>query len=139
MFYTFSSFTSTNAKMYHRIYFNIYILLIILFQTLFENETDKCNAHTIIMIVWLCFTLFIRPYRCSSSNFLYSISQVAVVMQVIFISMKISGFEQSIFVDKHFFELTTILNSFIWFLIFTAVLMIYLIRVKWPVNKEQIL
>mmetsp|Transcript_97756 Transcript_97756/g.134482 ORF Transcript_97756/g.134482 Transcript_97756/m.134482 type:complete len:235 (-) Transcript_97756:819-1523(-) len=31
MFYTFSSFTSTKSKMYHRIYFNLYILVIVLF------------------------------------------------------------------------------------------------------------
>lgn len=139
MFYTFSSFTSTKSKMYHRIYFNLYILVIILFQSLFRDESTKCSWHTALVISWLVFSMFVRPYRCASSNFLYAITQCAVVMQVIFISMKVAKFEQSIFVDKHFFELTTILNSFIWFLIFTAVLMIYLIRIKWPVNKDQIL
>jgi hypothetical protein len=57
---------------------------------------------------------------------------------MIFMYAKVSGYKQSIFVDKYFWTLSLLLNGFTWFLVFTAVVFTITSRAKWPITAEDV-
>lgn len=52
--------------------------------------------------------------------------------------MKVQGYKQSIFIDKFFFILTLITNSFFWFLILCLLLFVAIRGERWVVDREVV-
>lgn len=93
-------------------------------------------------MVLICFFTFhvvtLRPYRCFTSNIIYALAMIGLCIQMIFMYAKVSGYKQSIFVDKYFWTLNLMLNGFTWFLVFTAILFTITSRSKWPIDAEEV-
>lgn len=63
---------------------------------------------------------------------------VALTQQLVFISMKVSEYEQPIFIDKYFFFLTAVLNGLFVFIILLFLMFLCIVQVKWPVDKKTV-
>lgn len=93
------------------------------------------------MVIVCLFTVHIitlRPYRSFTTNIIYSLSMIGLAVQMIFMFAKVSGYRQSIFVDKYFWTLSLLLNGFTWFLVFTALVFTITSRSKWPITAEEV-
>jgi hypothetical protein len=69
-FFLFSSFKSDFFKMYHRVIYNMFQLLLVVFHAVLPQGTAKIG---LIMAFFALFTGYImatRPYRCQWSNLL---------------------------------------------------------------------
>ena len=53
--------------------------------------------------------------------------------------MKVQGYKQSIFIDKYFYLLTIFLSGFIWFLVACWIVLIFISRQKWSLDKAHVL
>ena len=127
--------------MYHRIIFNLFATAIV-----FINSSQFEDASHAIQIAFHCtlviaFTVFItmsRPYRSMTTNIVYIIAMVAVTQQLVFISMKVSDYQQPIFIDKYFFFLTAVLNGLFVFLMMLFIMFLIIVQVKWPVDRKVV-
>ena len=79
-----------------------------------------------------------RPYRSFSTNILYTIAMTGLTQQLIFVAMKVSDYQQPIFIDKYFFFLTAVLNGLFLFIIALFVMFLLIVQTKWPVDKKVV-
>lgn len=134
--------------MYHRIFFNIYAIAMIGiaacgYRGISEEEgaslAERQNLITIhyaITIVW-CISVFTnRPYRCFSTNMIYITAFGGFTQMMVCMYMKVQEFKQSIFIDKFFFVLTLIMNTFFWLLAFSIVLFVAIRKAKWVIDVD---
>jgi hypothetical protein len=91
-----------------------------------------------IVIVFTVHVITLRPYRSFTTNIIYALSMIGLMVQMIFMYAKVSGYQQSIFVDKYFFTLQLLLNGFTWFLVLMALVFILTSKSKWPVDEETV-
>lgn len=68
-----------------------------------------------------------RPYRSFSTNILYTIAMTGLTQQLIFVAMKVSDYQQPIFIDKYFFFLTAVLNGLFLFIIALFVMFLLIV------------
>lgn len=92
----------------------------------------------VLLIFFTAHVFFLRPYRSLTTNVIYGMCMIAICVQVLFLYAKVSGYQQSIFVDKYFFTLLLLLNGFCWFLVFTAVVFTLTSGQKWPITAEEV-
>ena len=96
----------------------------------------------VILAAFAVFTFYLlgtRPYRCQFSNLILFILSCTFVVNSFVLLLKISGLKSALFVDNYFYGLLTLINGFGWFLVFAFLLLILVIRSKWPLDKEQVL
>ena len=53
--------------------------------------------------------------------------------------MKVQGYEQSVFIDKYFFILTSMLSGFFIFCAVMFIVFILITRQKWGIDKEAVM
>lgn len=140
-FYTFSSFRSGLSNMYHRIVFNYFVYLLVLFYVIFSlvgGEKLKATFMVGLSIVFTIYCIIQRPYRSNATNLTYCLVLIGFTMQAVFIRCVVVGYRQAIFVDKYFFQLTLILNGLVWFLVMVWILFCMVTKMQWPINKTNI-
>ena len=119
-FYTFSSFRGGFAAIYHRIIFNVFAgVMVFINSTQFEDASHaiQISIHTALVILFTVFVTMSRPYRSLATNILYTIAMTGLTQSLIFVAMKVSDYQQPIFIDKYFFFLTAVLNGLFLFII----------------------
>ena len=70
-----------------------------------------------------------RPYRSMATNIIYAIAMVSLTQQLVFIAMKVSDYQQPIFIDKYFFFLTSVLNGLFFFMVLLAILFMAIVQI----------
>ena len=65
-------------------------------------------------------------------------ASIGFTQQMICMYMKVQGYKQSIFIDRYFFILTTIMNSFFWFLVLCWIIFFVVSKQKWCVDKQAV-
>lgn len=73
-----------------------------------------------------------------ATNILYIVAMVALTQQLVFIAMKVSDYQQPIFIDKYFFTLTFVLNGLFAFMVLLAIMVMLIVQVKWPVDRKVV-
>lgn len=143
-FFTFSSFKSGVGSIYHRIIFNMFVLVFIGVNALQKTgDVDDMrliiSIHTLLVVVFTIHVLFVRPYRSGSTNLLYILLLIAFTTMMIMMYMKVQGYEQSVFIDKYFFLLTIFMSGFLWFIVLMWILFILITKQKWVLDKETVM
>ena len=96
----------------------------------------------IILGLFTVFTFYLlgtRPYRCQFSNLLLFILSCTFLVDSFVLLLKISGLKSALFVDNYFYGLLTLINGFGWFLVVAFLLLMLMVRAKWPLDKEQVM
>jgi len=140
-YFTFSSFRSGSLSMYHRIVFNFYFWILCginLWMSEWSTENYKITVMTVFTVLYIVHVIVLRPYRSMSTNLLYFLCLLGFMMQLIFIRCVAVGYQQPIFIDQYFMQLTSILNGFIWFLIGLWLLFCIIAKIRWPIDKEAV-
>jgi len=138
-FALFSSFKSDLFKMYHRVIFNTLQLILVVIHAAMPQSVVKMG---IILGLFSVFTLYLmatRPYRCQFSNILLFTLSCTFVVNTFVLQLKISGLKSALFVDNYFYNLLILINGFGWFLVLAFLLMMLLIRAKWPIDKDMVI
>ena len=63
---------------------------------------------------------------------------LALTQQLVFITMKVSDYQQPIFIDKYFFFLTSVLNGLFAFIILLILVFLLIVQLKWPVDRKVV-
>lgn len=80
-----------------------------------------------------------RPYRTIWANAILLVGLCGLCMQILLINAKVSNYQQSIFIDKYFFTLVTILICAIFVTLFIILFIAFWGRRKWPLTREKAL
>ena len=137
-FFLFSSFTSDIFKMYHRVIFNSFLLLLVLVHAVLGEGTAKIGIILGLFTVFTAYIIGTRPYRCVFSNILLFVLSAIMLVNTFVLLLKKSGLKSALFVDNFFYGLLILINGFGWFLVAAFLLFIIAIKRKWPVDKEMI-
>lgn len=92
-----------------------------------------------ILVFFTLYCYVSRPYRSEWTNVILCLGMAGLSMQVILIQCIVSGYEQSIFIDRYFYTLTAILNGFCWGFIGLVLLFCFCSNRQWPLTKKGVL
>jgi hypothetical protein len=142
-FYTFSSYKSGVLSMYHRIINNMFAISLVAVSAFGSTGNIKerqllITIHTILCIIHCLIVITNRPYRTFSTNIMTIFASIGFTQMMIVMYCKVNEYKQSIFIDKYFFVLTLILNTFCWFLVFTWICVTIIVKSQWAITKESV-
>ena len=63
---------------------------------------------------------------------------LGLTQNLVFISMKVSDYQQPIFIDKYFFFLTSVLNGLFVFCVLLVLMFLIIVQMKWPVDRKAV-
>lgn len=95
-YFTFSSFRSGVMAMYHRIFFNLLLLLLAVIEVWFTRKYDnqtKILTQTGVLVLFTCYAFVARPYRSNWANIVLLVGLSGVSMQYILIQCIVSGYQ----------------------------------------------
>ena len=61
--------------------------------------------HLAVVCLFCVHIILLRPYRTFTTNLIYILSFLGLTVNTIFMYAKVSGYKQSIFVDRYFLTL----------------------------------
>lgn len=136
-FFLFSSFKSDIFKMYHRVIFNTFQLLLVVVHAAMAGESPtKMGIILGLFTLYLAYVIGTRPYRCQFSNILMFIITSSLVVTCFVLMLKVSGLKSALFVDNYFYGLLILINGFGWFLVLAFLLLIVALKRRWPLDKD---
>jgi hypothetical protein len=91
----------------------------------------------IILVTFLAVGVLITiPYRSFSTNGIYVLGLSSIIVQLIFIQAIVKKVENALFIDRYYMYTSSVLNGFGWFLVLCIFVMLFILKTKWPVDKE---
>lgn len=135
-FYLFSSFKSDFFKMYHRVLFNLFQLILVVFHAVLPQGTAKIGLIMALFAIFLGYIMLTRPYRCQYTNLLVFLLAATQLVNTFVLLLKISGLKSALFVDTYYYYVLILINGFGWFLVLAAILLALALKGKWPVDRD---
>lgn len=138
-FFMFSSYKGTKLRMFFKPFWNLILLLLVCVHAFGEtNMKNKANIFMGVLIGFFVIILFIRPYRCASTNFLLIFQLMHIIAPVCMVSLLIGGMENGILVNKYFsLSIYGIIGIF-GFCQLLVVVLCLAFRAKWPMHKKYL-
>ena len=135
-FFMFSSFKSDFFKMYHRVLYNCFQLLLVVFHAVLPLGTAKIGLIMGSFAVFTGYLLATMPYRCKYTNLLVFLLSTTQLVNTFVLLLKISGLKSALFVDRYYYYLLILINGFGWFLSLASLLLAFMLKGRWPVDRE---
>lgn len=127
-------------RMYHRIIFNLWCIYLVIALAVLKNFAPGAKYYVaiIMIIILLVGVLVTRPYRSEATNVIYVLGVMGLLIQMIFIACILEECDSSFFIDRFYLITSSILNGFLWFLIFITLLFVMVARQRWPTTQEVV-
>mmetsp|Transcript_38256 Transcript_38256/g.37769 ORF Transcript_38256/g.37769 Transcript_38256/m.37769 type:complete len:277 (-) Transcript_38256:36-866(-) len=138
-FFMFSSFKGSKMRIYFKPFFNMFILAMIVVHAFFERSMK--TKSTIIAVGFTFLTLFMfacRPFRCTSSNFLFFFQLCHICGPLYMVQQEISGLKNGLLVNKYFTISLYIIMSIFISCQLLVLLLCLIFKAKWPLNENVI-
>jgi len=82
------------------------------------------------------YILATRPYRCQFTNLLVFLLTATQLVNTFVLMLKITGLKSALFVDTYYYYLLILINGFGWFLALCSIILAYVVKGKWPVDRD---
>lgn len=81
--------------MYHRIYFNLFCILLCLMEVILSRYTTtdvKMKVMTAIVCVFTAYCYIVRPYRSGTANAILCLCMIGLTIQVVLVQCVVAGY-----------------------------------------------
>lgn len=89
--------------MFARSIFNFMCIAMVFVHAVVDDDKTKMSFLSAIFLCLFLYALGARPYRNSHSNAVFIGLNLAISLTAFELTMKISGFKSTLFVDKYFY------------------------------------
>jgi hypothetical protein len=136
-FFIFSSFKGSKLRLYFKPVFNMFILFLICVHAFCQDSMyTKAMIYSVSFSVAAAFMIAVRPYRCTSSNFLLFFSFIHICGPMYMVTQVIKGMKHGLLVNTYFS-----ICLYVMFAVFGAcqlvvVIFCFVFKAKWPMNTK---